>query len=189
MMDTTADGASAAPTTAPSPVSAAPSSSSATPRSLYGGALSISLPARFEDVSPFRDVPNHQEVMADADTDQSIIIELNQYLDCPDDQAATEHINELARVSSTTAADSPLQILSTSPLPLSALPLFAARPPSYAGSVVGEMRVSKYHDSEAEANLIMVYMIVIRLREQQTDLLLIYNVPTTFAQHRSDSEK
>ena len=47
-------------------------------RQLYGGAMSIDIPERFEDISQFRQVPDHQEAFADSNTDSSIIIELNQ---------------------------------------------------------------------------------------------------------------
>lgn len=32
------------------------------PRALYGGALEMDIPVRFEDISEFRPVPDHQEV-------------------------------------------------------------------------------------------------------------------------------
>lgn len=32
-------------------------------RALYGGAIEMTIPMRFEDVSDFRPVPNHQEVL------------------------------------------------------------------------------------------------------------------------------
>ena len=40
-------------------------------RELYGGAITFNVPSRFADVSRFRDIPDHQEVLVDADTDQS----------------------------------------------------------------------------------------------------------------------
>ncbi|GJP45580.1 hypothetical protein CLOM_g12584 [Closterium sp. NIES-68] len=43
---------------------------------LFGGAIQADFPPRFEDVSNFRDVPNNQEVFADASRDESIVVEL-----------------------------------------------------------------------------------------------------------------
>lgn len=57
-------------------------------RELFGGALSIELPSRFVDLSQFRQIPDHQEVFADGNTDQSIIIEINELL-----KEGTEEIN------------------------------------------------------------------------------------------------
>jgi Ran-interacting Mog1 protein len=47
---------------------------------LFGGAARVMLPARMEDVSDFRPVPDHQEVYTDASADQSVIVEI---LVCP----------------------------------------------------------------------------------------------------------
>lgn len=38
--------------------------SSCTERSLYGGAMTAAVPKTFDDVSDFRQVPDHQEVFA-----------------------------------------------------------------------------------------------------------------------------
>lgn len=43
---------------------------------LFGGAMRCVLPERFQDVSRWRQVPDAQEVYADADCDESVIIEL-----------------------------------------------------------------------------------------------------------------
>lgn len=45
-------------------------------RQLFGGMVSIQCPSRFVDVSDFRPVPDHQEVLADASADQSVIVEI-----------------------------------------------------------------------------------------------------------------
>ncbi len=45
-------------------------------RQLFGGAVSLSVPARLVDVSDFRPVPDNQEVLADGATDQSVIVEI-----------------------------------------------------------------------------------------------------------------
>lgn len=90
-------------------------------RKLYGGALEAAVPSRFEDVrcgvwwvwvavansllcvpfpgrntSMFRQIPDHQEVFADADTDQSIIIELNSHQEDVDDDKALRWVSVLA---------------------------------------------------------------------------------------------
>lgn len=43
---------------------------------LFGGMASMSLPPRMADVSDFRPVPDHQEIYTDANSDQSVIIEI-----------------------------------------------------------------------------------------------------------------
>jgi hypothetical protein len=49
-------------------------------RELYGGAMRIMLCSRFQDLSDFRLIPDHQEVFSDANTDQSVIVEINEML-------------------------------------------------------------------------------------------------------------
>jgi len=45
-------------------------------RALFGGALEIACPQRFQDISDFWPVPDHQEVFADGATDQSLLVEI-----------------------------------------------------------------------------------------------------------------
>jgi Ran-interacting Mog1 protein len=45
-------------------------------RDLFGGMASIACPARLQDISNVRPVPDHQEVLTDAALDQSLIIEV-----------------------------------------------------------------------------------------------------------------
>ncbi|KAJ3222514.1 hypothetical protein HK099_002222 [Clydaea vesicula] len=46
---------------------------------IYGGAMELQIPASFIDISRLREVPDNQEVFADINTDQSLIIELFDY--------------------------------------------------------------------------------------------------------------
>jgi hypothetical protein len=45
-------------------------------RELYGGAIKLNLPTSYDDVSNFRQVPDHQEVWVDRDSNTSLIVEL-----------------------------------------------------------------------------------------------------------------
>ena len=45
-------------------------------QSLFGGALSISIPDVFVNASNFREIPDNQEVFVSKDSDFSFIIEL-----------------------------------------------------------------------------------------------------------------
>lgn len=61
-------------------------------RPLFGGAMTAALPLRFVDVSDFRQVPDSQEVFADASSDQSIITEvLDMIADADATMAAEAH--------------------------------------------------------------------------------------------------
>ena len=157
-----------------------PISSTSAVRALYGGALSVSLPSRFEDVSHFRPVPDHQEVLADTTTDQSFIVEINQPLPCPDSQAGTEHVQELAEVSGAVSSS----VVSSIALAASSLPLLSP-PPAFASLTVCDMLVSKYRDDESKANALRVWLLLVRLAREQTDLLLILNSPKAWSEQTS----
>ena len=146
--------------------------STPTSRPLFGGAMSVSLPPRFVDVSPFRDIPDHQEVLADADTDQSLIVEVNHALPCADADAALAHMEALAADSASTD----LSVLSTSQLRPTELPALR-RPPTFAAMMVAEMRTSRYREEDRKANTVRVYLTLIRLREEESDVLILLNAP------------
>ena len=153
------------------------STSDSVRRALFGGALSVCLPPRFVDVSQWREVPDHQEVLADADSDQSVVVECNQRLHCTDAVAAAEHIRELAAVSSSSDA----RILSQLPLSAASLPSLP-RPASFASLLTADMLISKYRDDSSLANTVRVRMLLLRLRQEETDLLVVLNAPLRWAE-------
>ncbi|KAI9349695.1 hypothetical protein BDR26DRAFT_852620, partial [Obelidium mucronatum] len=64
--------------------------------SLFGGAISLSIPAAFVDASLFRQVPDHQEVFVSSqDKSQSLIVEILE-MTTESDDAVLFHFNELA---------------------------------------------------------------------------------------------
>jgi hypothetical protein len=76
---------------------------------LFGGAMSISIPTRFKDVTELREVPDNQEVFTDVHTDQSIIIDLLEFSEVGNEQAAQYHFDQLAADNEATSS----QIFST----------------------------------------------------------------------------
>lgn len=65
-----------------------------------------------------------------------------------------------------------------------------SRPPSgdvHKSYCLSSQRVSKFKESESLANVVHIYMAVIRLKSVTTDLLVSFNVPTSFA-HGSSSD-
>ncbi|PKC05310.1 Ran-interacting Mog1 protein [Rhizophagus irregularis] len=49
-------------------------------KELFGGSISMYIPPSFEDISNVRNVPDNQEVFADVNTDQSIIVEILEFV-------------------------------------------------------------------------------------------------------------
>ena len=66
--------------------------------SLFGGAITMSLPDNFEDVSSLRQVPDHQEVFVDKLTETSLIVEILNYEETiTDENAASYYFEDLAQ--------------------------------------------------------------------------------------------
>jgi len=137
-------------------------------RSLFGGAVHCLIPARFDDVSNVREVPDNQEVFADASTEQSIIIELLE----SDPQLTNSdivkyHFTELANANNST--HNHITLIET--LDQSSLPNFGQDIMKYA--LYGTQQVSKY--KEQALNTVNVYMCVIRIPHVTTDILITLN--------------
>eukprot|EP00954_Amorphochlora_amoebiformis_P017559 1319879-Amorphochlora_amoeboformis.AAC.2 len=65
---------------------------------LYGGTFKASLPSGLVDMSNVRQVPNHQEFYANADTGANVIFEINEMVKNVDDNEAVEFFfNNLAK--------------------------------------------------------------------------------------------
>lgn len=154
-------------------------------RKLYAGTIQFEIPARFEDVSLFRQVPNHQEVFADADTGQSIIIEIVQLEEeVPDEQSAQFHFEELSRanqasrndiisVTRLTGANVPLCAIGADPMSLGT-PIF--------GSVcTGTQHVAKFNEvdkyGEGARKQVLVVVACFRLKSVTSDVLIVFSAP------------
>jgi hypothetical protein len=66
-------------------------------RKLFGGAITMTLPASFEDVSTIRQVPDHQEVFVDQLTDMSLIVEILAFEEVSNEGAAQHFFDDLAQ--------------------------------------------------------------------------------------------
>eukprot|EP00029_Vermamoeba_vermiformis_P005785 TRINITY_DN2102_c0_g1_i1.p1 TRINITY_DN2102_c0_g1~~TRINITY_DN2102_c0_g1_i1.p1 ORF type:complete len:193 (-),score=62.05 TRINITY_DN2102_c0_g1_i1:164-742(-) len=150
-------------------------------RQLFGGALVAGVPTRFDDVSDFRQVPDNQEVFSDPARDQSVIIELLQYEPTiSDDQIAQYHFKEIA-----SANDCPVsEVVTVQPLTPQEAPHFAD--PAVTKIVLhGRQQVAKFNESAA--NIVNLYLAVIRMPAIQTDLLVTFNEPAALNPASSSS--
>eukprot|EP01094_Clydonella_sp_ATCC50884_P015569 TRINITY_DN26168_c0_g1_i1.p2 TRINITY_DN26168_c0_g1~~TRINITY_DN26168_c0_g1_i1.p2 ORF type:complete len:188 (-),score=52.85 TRINITY_DN26168_c0_g1_i1:18-581(-) len=140
-------------------------------RQLYGGAMTFELPDRFVDMSTFRQVPRHQEAFMDANTDQSMIVELNEMVAVANEEAAAYHFEDLMEANKASSHE----VCETQMIPLaeldSSLPADA-----YCVMLLGRERVSKFN--EAAENDVNVVMTLVRLPSVTTDMLFIMYSPT-----------
>ncbi|KAJ2654246.1 hypothetical protein IWW48_006231 [Coemansia sp. RSA 1200] len=149
---------------------------------LYGGAMSMAVPAGMEDASAFREIPDHQEVFADGRTDQSIIIEiLESVAEHQEENLLVYHFNELARAND---AEEPATIGRTEQLQLPQV----AHNGTEAYALVGEQRVAKFNEGRKSAdavNTVCVMMALIRVPQHSADILVSLNVPLRIGQGSS----
>ena len=145
-------------------------------RRLYGGAITMSYPPSYQDVSPFRMVPDHQEVWADRNgTDNSIIVELlNLKEEVSIADAAQFFFKDLADASDAAHAE----VVHAGQISIADLcpEIGEAMPDTEMSCAVGVHEVAKFRDEEksgaAARNKVMVYLANIRLQKVGTDMLV-----------------
>ncbi len=128
--------------------------------------------------SSFRDVPDNQEVFADAATDQSVIIELLERSDDVADDALLAHVfsdlvepEDTASLSVTAHLDAAVVAPA---LAQSCERISAAAPLVVTAS--GLQHVAKF--KESERNTVKIMLAAVRLADVATDILITMNVPT-----------
>jgi hypothetical protein len=135
---------------------------------LFGGAISLTLPEFLKDASEIRHVPDHQEMFFYPESNQSIIFELLEQEDIPDEDAIIKHFNELK--SFTGAASSKINSL----LPFDYLNLAIKDSSSFY--LIGEHSF-KESDVSLPNLLIRIQLILVRLKNVQTDFLISFSTP------------
>jgi hypothetical protein len=150
------------------------------PRDLYGGALTIALPARFVDVSQWRQVPDHQEVFADQDTDESFVIEINELVADVDDAAAAQHhFNDLAAANDATSSslitvEAPFDDAALVEWNAAATPRHGGGGDTFKAYCCGEQVVNKFGKADAE-RVVGVHLLLLRVRSVTSDVLVTFN--------------
>lgn len=137
---------------------------------LYGGAFSAVLPQGANDVSNFRQIPDNQEVFTHAETDQSIIVEIMEYVENTDDIAIKTHFDDLAQGNDVSPHDS--QIIHTEQISQDKL---LSEHFDNAWYILGQQNVAKFN--EDVKNTINIHMGLIRLSEFSSDILITFNDP------------
>ncbi|KAL3901984.1 MAG: hypothetical protein SGCHY_000165 [Lobulomycetales sp.] len=149
---------------------------------IFGGALQVSLPGHFVDVSTLRQVPDNQEVYVDSTSDMSLIIEL---LETPDDVEtvpAVFHFQELAECNSATESSTILSTVTNVSGMIAYSPILSYLSGSRASysKVRGTQCISKYSyqdQRKRQSDVVDIFLGVIRLPQTATDLTLSVNIP------------
>ena len=141
---------------------------------LFGGAIKARLPDGWLDASDARPVPDHQEVWLERDgNERSMVIELLELADVDNASCATFHFNEIASGNDASGST----VLGTGTLPSTALDPSLRAVAAFTAEGVQQL---------PGGNLLMVWVAVLRLAAQQTDLLVSVNRPTSEAPGHRD---
>lgn len=137
-------------------------------RPLFGGALTTTLPLRFQDLSNVRQVPDHQEAFVDPNRDESLIIELLDLKhDVADEASAVWFLHDLAREQD---AEGGMVLEQSGVLQVPGLCFRGI--PAVVTTAVGQMAISKGRQGREAQNIIRVYLANLRLKEVGTDVLI-----------------
>lgn len=153
-------------------------------RQLYGGAIVADVPARFLDISMFREVPDNQEVYADVNTDESVIVELLELDEnLTNDAAPIAFMSDVAKANDC-AIDNPeeCRVVERVTLKVNNMQSFGV---DEATLLVCCQNVAKF--KEDVRNAVMVYMVSIRIPMFNTDLLISVNAPISISAGSSSS--
>lgn len=153
-------------------------------RKLYGGAIVADIPSRFIDISMFREVPDNQEVYADVDTDESVIVELLELDDSlGNDVAPIAFMSDVAKANDC-AIDNPeeCRVIERVALDLGNMRAFGA---AEATLLVCCQNVAKF--KESARNAVVVYMVSVRIPKFHTDMLISVNAPISITMGSSSS--
>ncbi|XP_048770167.2 ran guanine nucleotide release factor-like isoform X2 [Ostrea edulis] len=138
---------------------------------LFGGALSFQLPENAKDISDIRQIPDNQEVFAHPITDQSIIIEILEYVGSDDEEAIKTHFNDLASdndVQSGDAAIVQIEKISDTDLKMTQC--------DSAYYILGQQNISKFN--EAAKNTVNMHIGLFRISSFTSDILVTFNNPS-----------
>jgi hypothetical protein len=142
-------------------------------RPLYGGAIESILPPEFKDVSDLREVPDHQEVFVHA-SEVSLITELVDFDKTRTDDLALEYyFQDLAKFNE--SAQTSIFTKSFSMDESRFMPHIGKGFPRMA--CLGQQVVQKYHSADADFDYVFMILVVVRLKNVETDILISLNLP------------
>uniref|UniRef100_A0A0A9XKS7 Putative ran guanine nucleotide release factor n=1 Tax=Lygus hesperus TaxID=30085 RepID=A0A0A9XKS7_LYGHE len=144
-------------------------------KELYGGVYSIEIPSHFMDLRQFHYVPNHQEVFMDPVNDQSILVDINERSNVEDSDVGIFYSEQ----NSIDNEASNHTVVETGVVPIDCISntLRDKDPTLSAMYVISTMDVQK--KSCQQVNIIRVYLLIIRLKQEDTDIVITCNIPTT----------
>ncbi|KAG9302234.1 hypothetical protein G9A89_008724 [Geosiphon pyriformis] len=142
---------------------------------LFGGACLANIPPHFMDVSDIREIPDNQEVFADPNTDQSIIVEILELVAEASDPASIVSFH-FSSVAFDNDAENHSTLQQSGLLNPNDFPNLPSDTSMFFAS--GQQLVAKFNERDPNArNLVNIFLAVIRLPQHSTDIVITYNIP------------
>ncbi|ORY15830.1 hypothetical protein BCR34DRAFT_558141 [Clohesyomyces aquaticus] len=142
------------------------------PTELYGGAIAVDLPAGFGDASNIRQIPDHQEVYLDGNGYSSIVFDILERIEKQSDEEALQyHFADLidGTGDSTDMLNQGKTVMSKMPtLPVYMLNYIQTPPPRDPSHPTSKRKTP---------NFTSIHLLLLRLKEQTTDIVITVNVP------------
>ena len=145
-------------------------------RALYGGAMVAHLPGGWLDASDARPVPDNQEVWLERDGyERSVIVELLERAECSDEASGAYHFEEVANGNEAVSST----VFSSAVVPAAQLRPQLCSP--FAALVHGVQQLQRDGLNGGQllpagvTAMLQVHMVLIRLRAQNTDVLITLN--------------
>ncbi|KAF2466798.1 Mog1p/PsbP-like protein [Lindgomyces ingoldianus] len=136
---------------------------------LYGGAITVELPAGFVDASGIRQIPDHQEVYLDSNSYSSIVFDILERVEKPDDEAALQyHFADLIE-----GTGDETNVLGQGKATMLKMP---NKPVYSLNYIQTPPRPDSAHHRKTP-DFVSIHLLLLRLEEQATDITITINVP------------
>jgi len=150
---------------------------------LFGGALSCILPNNAKDMSTVRDIPDNQEVFAHELTDQSLMVDILEYqTHVTAEQAARYHYFDIASFND---ADEDSEVSVIESISSESIRMKQCEEVWYLS---GRQMISKFKEKTTARNLVHVHLMLFRLPQYTTDLIVLLNSPVAISKESSSSK-
>ncbi|KAF2259981.1 Mog1p/PsbP-like protein [Lojkania enalia] len=136
---------------------------------LYGGAITVDLPLGFGDASNIRQIPDHQEVYLDANGYSSIVFDILERVEKSSDEEALQyHFQDL--IDGTGDATN---VLGQGTSVMAKVP----NKPVYTLTYIQTPPTPTTAPKRPIPDFVSIHLILLRLKEQGTDIVITVNVP------------
>ncbi|KAF7457732.1 Ran GTPase binding protein [Cryptosporidium felis] len=146
---------------------------------LYGGAIAINVPSNFDDISNIRDVPSHQEVFVDRNSECSIIVELLDSAETIEQGSnlAEYYFNDISEYNCSLSK----KLIISEPLVFHSSDLCVS-------TCFGIQSLEKRYDDKTQKEELNLYILVIRINSVKTDVVISFNNPIVDRSSKPDTE-